>query len=101
MTRLTLYQRLKPEVKDALLSNMVDYEGTITSIIEKLSNETFYSNLTISDISSLYTFSDIELIKVSAWDFKYGDNILISKDCLLYTSPSPRDRQKSRMPSSA
>ena len=25
----------------------------------------------------------------------------ISNDCLLYTSPSPRDRQKSRMPSSA
>ena len=24
-----------------------------------------------------------------------------SKNCLLYTSPSPRDRQKSRMPSSA
>ena len=24
-----------------------------------------------------------------------------SKPCLLYTSPSPRDRQKSRMPSSA
>ena len=26
---------------------------------------------------------------------------LRSKGCLLYTSPSPRDRQKSRMPSSA
>ena len=25
----------------------------------------------------------------------------VSKRCLLYTSPSPRDRQKSRMPSSA
>ena len=25
----------------------------------------------------------------------------IDKSCLLYTSPSPRDRQKSRMPSSA
>ena len=24
-----------------------------------------------------------------------------SKDCLLYTSPSPRDRTRSRMPSSA
>ena len=24
-----------------------------------------------------------------------------TEDCLLYTSPSPRDRQKSRMPSSA
>ena len=26
---------------------------------------------------------------------------VLGKDCLLYTSPSPRDRQKSRMPSSA
>ena len=26
---------------------------------------------------------------------------LVDNDCLLYTSPSPRDRQKSRMPSSA
>ena len=26
---------------------------------------------------------------------------MVNKDCLLYTSPSPRDRQKSRMPSSA
>ena len=80
MTRLTLYERLKPEVKEVLLSNMVEYEYTVTSIIEKLSNETFYSNLKISDISSLYTFSDIELLRVTAWDFKYGDNILISKD---------------------
>lgn len=78
--RLTLYERLKPEVKEALVSNMAEYEGSITDIIETLGNETFYSNLKISDISSLYTFSDIELIKVSAWDFKYGENILISKD---------------------
>ena len=27
--------------------------------------------------------------------------VTLSKNCLLYTSPSPRDRQKSRMPSSA
>ena len=40
--------------------------------------------------------------------FVYGSMLLIGlltrylhKDCLLYTSPSPRDRQKSRMPSSA
>ena len=30
----------------------------------------------------------------------YDVNEMI-KNCLLYTSPSPRDRQKSRMPSSA
>ena len=31
----------------------------------------------------------------------YCDNILNSLGCLLYTSPSPRDRTRSRMPSSA
>ena len=31
----------------------------------------------------------------------YGKVVTQSKNCLLYTSPSPRDRQKSRMPSSA
>jgi|TARA_R100000655_G_scaffold105417_1_gene153595 hypothetical protein len=78
--RLTIYERLKPEVKEALLSNMAEYETTITDIIDKLSSEIFYSNLKIKDISSLYTFSDIELLKVTAWDFKYGDNILITKE---------------------
>ena len=30
-----------------------------------------------------------------------GDAVVLFHGCLLYTSPSPRDRQKSRMPSSA
>ena len=37
----------------------------------------------------IYTLPDIET--------KNGDN----QSCLLYTSPSPRDRTRSRMPSSA
>ena len=37
------------------------------------------------------------------WFFKIFNNLPADPDifCLLYTSPSPRDRQKSRMPSSA
>ena len=35
-------------------------------------------------------------------DFLFGlGTVLDAETCLLYTSPSPRDRQKSRMPSSA
>ena len=30
-----------------------------------------------------------------------SEAVFQDKNCLLYTSPSPRDRQKSRMPSSA
>ena len=42
----------------------------------------------------------------AAWDSQFGSweyqaVMNQEKGCLLYTSPSPRDRQKSRMPSSA
>ena len=41
--------------------------------------------------------SDIKMPGVNGYDLlKHLNN-----NCLLYTSPSPRDRQKSRMPSSA
>ena len=39
---------------------------------------------------------DTLTLSPSAWK-----NIGLMTGCLLYTSPSPRDRQKSRMPSSA
>ena len=38
------------------------------------------------------------LNNTSLFTHEYTDR---RNDCLLYTSPSPRDRQKSRMPSSA
>ena len=81
MSRLTIYERLKPEIKEALHSSENDkYKESINSIVETFSNTTFYSDLKISDVSSLYTFSNLEILRVTAWDFKYGDNILISKE---------------------
>ena len=38
---------------------------------------------------------------VSETQLKFLAPARLDDDCLLYTSPSPRDRQKSRMPSSA
>ena len=31
----------------------------------------------------------------------FGDDLMVARGCLLYTSPSPRDQRGSRMPSSA
>ena len=49
--------------------------------------------------------NDHELIKIKVVgadrDQKKELVDVLCTDCLLYTSPSPRDRQKSRMPSSA
>ena len=38
---------------------------------------------------------------VGTWMLRAQGLSTVNKACLLYTSPSPRDRQKSRMPSSA
>ena len=45
----------------------------------------------------------VAAVKIGATDYlsKPADATDITNACLLYTSPSPRDRQKSRMPSSA
>ena len=80
MKRLTIYERLKPEVKEALLANTANYESSVLSVIETLSNEYFYSNLKISDISTLYTFSDIELIVQFVHQSYYLAFIVLSFD---------------------
>ena len=46
--------------------------------------------------------ADAELPKIyDSLEINCEDGSILVLDCLLYTSPSPRDRQKSRMPSSA
>ena len=44
---------------------------------------------------------DTELVQVGGQAVHGCTACYHCMDCLLYTSPSPRDRQKSRMPSSA
>ena len=59
----------------------------------------------VGDLDSINSLS--KLINMSAVNFYVleGDKIIgfviCFRDCLLYTSPSPRDRTRSRMPSSA
>ena len=73
-------------------------DGTVTrtsAVSEERSPEGIVRNIPWS--SKTFLSSDhIGLTK----DRTFVDNVL-SRFCLLYTSPSPRDRQKSRMPSSA
>ena len=61
----------------------------------------FQNNIThkIQEEWKEYGFFEPEMIYTDNQSFIQAVNKCIS--CLLYTSPSPRDRQKSRMPSSA
>ena len=75
-------------------------EDVIVSIMETMQGLSLSHN--INDDNEAATTA---LITKSANAFKMPFNIVAGsttdKSCLLYTSPSPRDRQKSRMPSSA
>ena len=50
---------------------------------------------------SPYIKECIEVIKSEGLSYELGANGTAIEGCLLYTSPSPRDRTRSRMPSSA
>ena len=58
-----------------------------------------YSSVTYGPMLAQYQKNRLESIQKKCLKSIYG--FKKTYDCLLYTSPSPRDRQKSRMPSSA
>ena len=50
---------------------------------------------------SLLDYPEEARILLAQWDSLVLENDVLYRRCLLYTSPSPRDRTRSRMPSSA
>ena len=61
-----------------------------------------YLGVGIGNFSAQYNvLADTEADEAPGQDFGFGEAYYLSLDCLLYTSPSPRDLGKSRMPSSA
>ena len=73
-----LLQSIKP--KYIKLINESDYKFTSTKILAKLESSKFYGDLTISEIRDIYDMCNINALRVSAWDYRFGDNILIDGD---------------------
>ena len=74
---------VKPTAKE-LIAKFGSFAEVIAAPIERLTE--------IKGISEKIAL-DLKILRAAATK--------LGQDCLLYTSPSPRDRQKSRMPSSA
>ena len=80
-------------------ANMVDDMGTPKMIDE------FYRwntpNLTYGFDASFVRFFGEQGIAAVSDAMNVLNDFFVPQDCLLYTSPSPRDKRQSRMPSSA
>ena len=66
----------------------------------KIGNVLIPGNLILGPMAGVTDLPFRLLCKEQGADLVYTE-MISAKGCLLYTSPSPRDRQKSRMPSSA
>ena len=91
-------------------SLMTDSDGFVEETdIEKFWNDGFVILRNIIDPDYVLSMEDpiSRVMNEDATDLSElgslitPETTLTDKGCLLYTSPSPRDRQKSRMPSSA
>ena len=67
----------------------------LTGILYDSFFSTYYLGLNTSIFLVVVVFSNFVVSRYSK------STVIYTTTCLLYTSPSPRDRQKSRMPSSA
>ena len=86
-------ENLFKENETSLFSERKIIDLRLNSSLTKDSSESFidFCRHLSEDNSLIVSINNIERLATKKW----------FKDCLLYTSPSPRDRTRSRMPSSA
>ena len=90
----------RPEAVSTFEALLLAMEGRLSSKIDK-SNEVARQVLEVASQTKM-TLDDMEArVKTNEDNIKQVIERTEDRVCLLYTSPSPRDRQKSRMPSSA
>ena len=105
--QLTVLYNVSDEVRRDLLDPFPAEMRTITSLTDSVAT---LSSALVKDPSLQQTNYSVQSIASSvfgasgSWSQTSGRFILTvasGKTCLLYTSPSPRDKRQSRMPSSA
>ena len=69
----TLYDRLKPEFKDKLKEEAVNYPSLVQGIINALKDNYFYAHLTVGQARDLISFTDFTLGQLASYDLIYGD----------------------------
>ena len=75
---MTLYDKLKPEIKAKLDKESEKYK-TIGYIYDKLKTKNQYNELTIDEIKTIHTFTNIWHRDVDSLDLMYGDHLFNQK----------------------
>jgi len=101
-SKKTAWQK-RADFRSALKSNkLLRFPGAFSPLVSMLIDQIGFDGVYISGaaLSNDLGLPDIGLTTLGEVSMR-GRAIARVTDCLLYTSPSPRDRTRSRMPSSA
>ena len=71
----SIYDLLKPDIKSELQASARKYSSAKLLKYTLMSKMT-WSELTMSEVSELLTYSNLQSYKLSAYDFLYGENII-------------------------
>jgi len=76
----TLYQQLKPEVKQSLNEQEELYPTLVKGVKSALQENYLWSHLSIGQARELISFTSISLSSMSSYDWSYGEKFLICED---------------------
>ena len=72
----SLYQKLKPEYKQVLSDNTIKYPSVCNELIRTLQDNVSWYALEVENVSTLVTFTDHTLYKLTSRDIMFGEIFL-------------------------
>jgi len=91
---------LRDKLKILVVDDMAVSRGLLTQALDQLNIKNYDYVSNGQEAVEYLSKSPVHLV-ISDYNMPQMDGLGLLKACLLYTSPSPRDRTRSRMPSSA
>ena len=76
----TLWQQLRPEIKQALNDQEEKYPSLIKCIKIALKENYLWSHLSIGQARDLIYFTNYSLASLSSYDWSYGEKFIICED---------------------
>tara|TARA_R110000823_G_scaffold295362_1_gene414461 strand:+ start:37 stop:273 length:237 start_codon:yes stop_codon:yes gene_type:complete len=76
----TLYDKLKPEIRDSIQEDLQKYPTSTMSLIDGLKSVNFWSDLKVHDVNSIILHNHTNLLTISHMDLLYGDKFLLNED---------------------
>ena len=76
----TLWQQLKPEIKQTIKEQEEKYPSMIKAVKMALKDNFIWSHLSIGEVRDIIYFTDYTYASMSSYDWSYGEKFLIADE---------------------